>query len=138
MPTYCNFTENGGGGGGGCQPLEASGSYTCASNSWASCWILYIALPWLLCTRARVKRLPLAHASCIAENRTVLCGLTLVMIFILHFRPSVWLCWELQDDIASSKVHNCLMCSIWAELPSACVTWLSTNDLVLEKSMLLQ
>ena len=27
------------------------------------------------------------HTSCIAENGTVLCGLTLVMIFILHFRP---------------------------------------------------
>ena len=95
-----------------CQPLEICGSYTYASNSWASCWILYIAFPWLLCARARVKRLPLAHASCIAENRNVLCGPTLVMIFILHFRPLVWLCWELQNDIAPSKVHVFLMCSV--------------------------
>ena len=94
---YCNFTENR-----GCQPLETCGSYTYASNSWASCWILYIAFPWLLCARARVKRLPPAHGSCVG---TVLCGPTLVMIFILHIRPSVWLCWELQDDIAPSKVE---------------------------------
>ena len=32
------------------------------------------------------------HASCTAENRTVLCGLTLVMIFYLTFQTLVKLC----------------------------------------------
>ena len=46
----------------------------------------------LLCTTARESDyLVYTHTSGIAENRTVLCGLTLVMIFILHFRP-LWRC----------------------------------------------
>ena len=59
-------------------------------NSWASCWLpdTLVLFPGS-CARQPEKRLP--HASCIAENRTVLCGLTHVMIFILHFRP-LWRC----------------------------------------------
>ena len=69
---------------------EATESWAGPGNKARSCWLPdTLALFPSSCAEELGGKdyLVYTYASCIAEDGTVLCGLALVMIFMLHFRP---------------------------------------------------
>ena len=95
-------------------------------DSWYSSLV-----PRLLCTGVRERDyLVYTHAICIAESRTVLCGLTFVNYIILYFRP-LWRCVGATGWYCSlwstRRLSNMLSMQDFLLLVYTCMTSLSTN-----------